>query len=229
MAQLPIVICIDGPAGCGKSTVASKIANKLGFIHLNSGALFRAVALEISKQNIDLDNVDAIVELASRLKFFFKREAGQTRFFVDGQDLSERISSPEVGLTASKIAVIPKLRQVLLNVQRDVAKEQSVVVEGRDAGTEVFPGAAFKFFLDASLDVRTERRFRQISSGVDSSNLKTPPVSWDDLKRDLAERDLRDETREAAPVRAADNAIKIDTSNLSEQEVVEELLKVIRP
>lgn len=222
MSSDEIVICIDGPAGSGKSTVAHKIANKLGFIHLNSGALFRAVALEALRQGVALEDEENIVQLAEALSFSFElNQSGETIFLVDGQKPDGELYSSETGLLASVVAVLPKLRDLLLATQRDLAAQCSIVVEGRDAGTIVFPDALFKFFLDASLEERTERRFVQLSEtrkGVDR----------DAVRKDLEERDSRDETREIAPQVAAEDACIIDTSDLNIDQVVDAILDVIR-
>jgi cytidylate kinase len=222
MSREPIVICIDGPAGSGKSTVAHKIANKLGFIHLNSGALFRAIVLEAVNQGISLEDEERIVQLAEKLNFSFELSArGETLFLVDGREPSRELYSSETGLLASAVAVLPKLRKFLLQAQRDIAAQSSIVVEGRDAGTVVFPEASFKFYLDATLEERANRRFAQLQQSKSQ-------VDRESIRDDLLKRDRRDETRAIAPQVAAEDAIRIDTSDLNISQVVEVILDVIR-
>lgn len=220
---------IDGPAGSGKSTVANKLAKRLGLIHLNSGALFRAVGLKAESRGVPLDDDAAIASLAAATEFRFKlqSEVGEdsqreTRLFVDGLDLSERIRTDEAGILASRIGVLPELRQVLLKVQRSVACGQSVVVEGRDAGTVVFPDAEVKFYLDAALEVRAGRRFKELAAKD-----RTGCLSLADVKRDMQARDQRELTRDVAPLRPAQDAVLIDTSDLSVDDVVLELSRVV--
>ena len=217
-----IVITIDGPAGSGKSTVARKVAKKLGFIHLNSGALFRAVAHLADGEEIDFSDDQRLSQFASdRLFEFVIDESGNTRFRVDGRYLESELRTEDVGRTASKIAALAGLRDCLKRVQQEIALRSSVVVEGRDAGTHVFPDAIAKFFLDASLDVRAERRFNELKSSGATS------VSLEEIQGDIAKRDLRDQTREVAPHKKADDARLIDTSSLSADEVVDEVCRIV--
>lgn len=207
-----MIICIDGPAASGKSTVASKLARNLGFIHLNSGALFRAVALE------SIQTGDDPAVIARRLKFNFTLLPDkQTTLFVNNVDTTGKLDSPEIAEEASKIAVIPELRQELLQVQR--SQLGSLVVEGRDAGSVVFPDASFKFYLLASIEERARRRHSELASRF-SSDL-------DDLKQDLVKRDARDEGREHAPQKAADDAIVINTDGMTVEQVVDFILNKI--
>ena len=228
-----MIITIDGPAGSGKSTVASKIAKKLGFIHLNSGALFRAVALKAEEQGVALDDDDAVSELAADTEFAFKLSGrGQiaearreTRLLVDGHDVSEQVKSPAAGRLASRIAVLPKLREILLKVQREAADGNSVVVEGRDAGTIVFPGADLKFYLDAALEVRARRRFDELRSEAGESVDRVQSLA--EVRREMKVRDTRDSTREIAPQIPAEDAIRLDTSDLNVDQVVEQICGLV--
>ncbi len=227
-----MIITIDGPAGSGKSTVARKIAKKLGIIHLNSGALFRAIGLKARRLGLELDDEARIARLAAETTFEFVlsgSEAGEmqdggpdTRLLVDGESIDERLGSAEASLLASRIAVQAPLRDVLLEVQRDVSQKHSLVVEGRDAGTVVFPEAEFKFYLDADVRVRAQRRCeeRQGASGE--------PLDVAKVQAEIEARDTRDATREIAPQVAADDAIRIDTSELGIDEVIEELCSRIK-
>ncbi len=211
------VITIDGPAASGKSTVAAELAKKLGWCHLNSGLLFRAVAHKALKKSLEkgsgmvaekLDFTDkkGITELSRGTIFkFFVKASGETELLVDGMPISSDALGSEIGSYASKIAVIPELREVLLRVQRDVREDMSLVVDGRDAGSVVFSDAEFKFYLDAPIEVRARR--------------KSVPV------RELEERDERDSTRSTAPQIVPPDAIVIDTSDLTIEQVVEKILE----
>lgn len=221
---------IDGPAGSGKSTVAAKLAKKLGFVHLNSGALFRVVALEAIAQGIPLQDDQAVSKLARSLCFSFEvnlDDGGGTRFLVNGLEVGSRIQSTAASEAASKVGLLKNLREVLVDVQRQVAAQHaSVVVEGRDAGTVVFPEARHKFYLDASLDIRAKRR------GLDLARQTTDSSSEDELfsrvKSELDARDKRDQTREHSPHRMADNAVRVDTSGMTIDEVVDAICEHLK-
>lgn len=221
-----LVITIDGPAGVGKSTVARKLASRLRFVHLNSGALFRAVARAVKLQGIDARDEDAVEQVARSLRFHFSVDStGETRFTVDDIDISSQLLQEQMGEGASQIAVQPKLRDVLLQVQRKCANEQPIVVEGRDAGSVVFPDAALKFYLDAPLDVRASRRAAQVGEQSGRSGLGGTAGR---IQKEIEERDVRDSTRKVAPqVRPAD-AVLVDTADLSVDEVVDWLYQAVR-
>lgn len=211
-----MIVCIDGPAASGKSTVSAKLAKSLEIIHLNSGALFRAVALKA----VEFKRSDYAV-LASELKFNFDLNSdGTTSFLVDGEDISSSLTNSEVAETASVISLNPKLREVLVYVQRQVAQlnNNSIVVEGRDAGTVVFPKADYKFFLDASLEVRAKRRYADLLDGNNKSGISK---SYEDFKKDLDKRGKRDQGRKLAPTIAASDAIVVDTNTKSLEQVLE--------
>ena len=221
-----IVITIDGPGGSGKSTVARKLAIKLGFIHLNSGALYRVVGIEAWKRGKSLDDDQAISALTAETSFEFSLTADQsTRLSVDGRDISNEISSAEAGKLASQIGVLPGVRAILSEVQRKVAQHNSVVVEGRDAGTVVFPYAMLKICLDADLDIRAERRLREELSRQEQSASKE---AFEQVKAELDTRDMRDSSRAVAPHRRAEDSILIDTSRMSVDEVVAKIAELFR-
>ncbi len=217
-----IVIAIDGPSGSGKSTVARKLAKRLGFVHLNSGALFRAVGKEAEERGINLDNDLEISRLAGDLCFtFVVNKSGESELLVDGQKVDAELSSQHVAELASKVAVLPSFRQVLVEVQRDAAKKHPLVLEGRDAGTIVFPQTPFKFYLAASLEIRAKRRFEELkSSGA--------AVSLEAIKKEIAERDERDSTRAVAPHYCSEDATVVETSVMSADEVVEKIHQLIQ-
>lgn len=225
-----MIVTIDGPAGSGKSTVASKLANKLGFIHLNSGALFRSVALRANELGVDLSDDEKVAALASKMKFEFCRvpcavatSCQEVNLFVDGCSVQHKIKTEKAGELASRVGMLPEVRKILLNVQRQQAEGNSLVLEGRDAGTHVFPMAEVKIYLDASAEVRAKRRWLQLQSkGVEFSD------TVEDIKRDILLRDERELTRKHAPLRQAEGAIFIDTSDLSIDEVVSKIYNLVK-
>ena len=212
-----LVVTIDGPAGVGKSTAAGKLARSLGLIHLNSGALFRAVGLAAHRDGIPLEDDEQVSERAKRIDFeFVVNKEGKTELFVDKKNQDKELRSPLASELASKVAVLPKLRMFLLEVQREIGRKQPLVVEGRDAGTIVFVDAPMKFYLDASVEVRAGRRSKETGEAPE------------EVLRQAVERDQRDSTRTVAPMMASEDAVVIDTSDLSEDEVVQQMLNELR-
>ncbi|MCB0345275.1 MAG: (d)CMP kinase [Bdellovibrionales bacterium] len=215
------VITIDGPAGSGKSTVAGKLAKRLAFVHLNSGALYRVIACQADLQGVSLEDEEAVAKLAQQIEFtFVVADNGETRLLVDGRDIASEIATNEAGKKASLVAVLPKVRKILTEVQRRAAQHSSVVVEGRDAGTVVFPDADCKFYLDANVEVRAERRHRELAQAGEAE----AEMSREQVLSELQARDHRDETRSISPQKPADDAIIVDTSKLNVEEVVDELI-----
>ncbi len=220
-----MIVTIDGPAGSGKSTVARKIANKLGFIHLNSGALFRAVAVSAASAGVELGDEAAVLEVAKRLQFSFNlTPESTTRLLVNGEDWSSLLSTEDAGAKASRVAVLPSVRQLLLEVQREEGKKHSLVLEGRDAGSIIFPNAEAKFYLDAPLEMRAGRRFAELyPGGVDLEG-----ATFEAVRAELKKRDERDSSREIAPQIVPEGAIVIDTEMLGIDQVVQQILDRLR-
>lgn len=215
------VITIDGPAGSGKSTVAGKLARKLGSIHLNSGVLYRALAFEALERGLSLDDENSLEKLADSLEFSFTLcKNKETKALVNGKDLTHLLLDPKVAIGASRVALHAKVRNVFLRVQRSLADEADLVVEGRDAGTVVFPSAFLKLYLDAELGVRAKRRFLEFVSKGDAGDLEL-------VKDQIEKRDKQDSTREIAPSICAEDAITIDTSFSSVDEVVDKILSLL--
>jgi cytidylate kinase len=213
-----LVVAIDGPAGAGKSTVTKQVAAKLGYVMVDTGALYRIVALSALRSEIDWEDAERVGEHAELLVMrgavlLENDELGQTRFFLSGEDVSEVIRSLEIGQGASKVSAHPRVRQALLQMQRDAGKQGGVVLEGRDIGTVVFPNADAKFYLTASVDVRARRRFDELVARGSSPDLEA-------VKREVIERDHRDSNRPIAPLKMAPDAEVVDSSGLPIELVV---------
>jgi len=213
------VVTIDGPAGAGKSTIGKLLASRLSFFYLDTGALYRAFAYRLKCEGWD-GTEQRIVDVCRKMKVSLKNEAGRFRVLVDGEDVSDKIRTEEIGLLASKISAIPLLRKHLLPVQREIAAVGGVVAEGRDMGTVVFPHAEIKFFLDASVEERANRRYLELVE-------KGQPVILKDIENDLVRRDRQDRERSVAPLAVPTDAAVIDSSDKSVSQVVEIMIAVI--
>ena len=211
-----LIIAIDGPAGAGKSTIASRVARKLGYVNLESGAMYRALALKAIEQDTSFDDEAALVKLAENSKIQLEPTIGGNRTLLDGRDVSARIRERDVTEGASRSSIHPKVREWMVSHQREMGLGGGVVMEGRDIGTKVFPDADLKVFLDADPVVREQRRMAQqkISGEVAAS-----------VAADLRQRDQRDRTRAASPLVAAHDAVVIDSTSMSEDEVLEKVLR----
>ncbi len=221
----PLVIAIDGPAASGKGTVAVRLAEALGYLYVDTGAMYRAVAWQALQENISWEDGDALGELAERLDIQFVRKVingvPHYRVLVNGQDATEAVRSPEVGRGSSIVAQHPAVRRALVAKQRALAKIGGVVMEGRDIATVVLPDADVKFFITASLSERARRRYEQYRArGVE--------VDLAAIQAELAERDRRDSQRKVAPMRIAKDAIVVDTTNLSVEETVAAVVNLVR-
>ena len=214
-----LIIAIDGPAGAGKSTIASRLARKLGYVNLESGAMYRALALKAIDQDISFDDETALVKLADGSHIRLEPTLGGNRTVLDGKDVSSRIRERDVTEAASRVSVHPKVREWMVSHQRAMGAGGGVVMEGRDIGTKVFPDADLKIFLDADPVVREQRRMEQ-------NKIKGDVAAG--VAEELRERDRRDRTRAASPLVAASDAVVINSTALTEDEVlarVEELVK----
>ena len=209
-----LIIAIDGPAGAGKSTIASRLARKLGYVNLESGAMYRALALKAIQKDISLDDETALVKLAETLRIRLEPTIGGTRTLLDGQDVSSRIRERDVTEAASRVSVHPKVREWMVAHQRAMGAGGGIVMEGRDIGTKVFPDADLKIFLDADPVVREQRRMQQ-------QKLKGEVAA--NLAAELRERDHRDRTRAISPLVPAEDAVVIDSTSMTEDQVLQKI------
>ena len=217
-----LVVAIDGPAGAGKSTIAAQLAQKLGYLNLETGAMYRALALKALQNGIALDDSAALADLARRSEIELIPTAENNRVLLDGEDVSARIRQPEVTSAASRVSVHPAVREWMVARQRELGEAGGVIMEGRDIGTVVFPDAEVKVFLDATPNVRTERRVAQHQQKTGLA------AAREAIAAELQERDRRDATRATSPLIAAKDAVIIDSSGLSIAEVVARIESLIR-
>lgn len=213
-----MIIAIDGPAGAGKSTVARILAKKLGFLYVDTGAMYRALTLKILENNVAISDELRINALAQKVRIDLRNNAdGSLSVILDGRDVSLEIRQAQITQFVSDVAKIKTVRQVLVAMQRDLGARGDCVLDGRDIGTVVFPDARKKFFIDASKGVRVGRRFKELKGlGQD--------IAINDVEKDLSNRDKIDSTREASPLRRAEDAVYIDTTDLSIEQVVDKML-----
>ncbi len=218
-SQTPVVT-VDGPSGAGKGTLCMLLAKKLSFHLLDSGAIYRVLALAALHHGVDVESEQALVPLATHLDVQFIAEGDLVRVILEGEDVSRELRKEETGMAASKVAAFPRVREALLRRQRAFAEGKGLVADGRDMGTIVFPEAKAKIFLDASAEERASRRMKQLQEkGLD--------VKFDALLSEIQERDDRDRNRPVAPLRPADDALVLDSTSLSIDEVVEQALNYI--
>ncbi|WP_072150318.1 (d)CMP kinase [Candidatus Kryptobacter tengchongensis] len=213
-----IIIAIDGPAGSGKSTTARLVAQKLGYIYIDTGAMYRALTLKVIELGINPNDESLITKIAENTKIELLYENGNLKVILDGKDVSEKIRSPEVTSLVSIVSAHPKLRDIMVKKQRELGRNGGVVMDGRDIGTVVFPDADLKIFMTADVRERAKRRQKELKAqGFD--------VEIEKLIKEIEERDKFDSTREIGPLKKADDAIEIDTTNLTIDEQVEIVLK----
>lgn len=213
-----LIVAIDGPSGAGKSTVTRKLAQRLGYIHIDTGAMFRAVALSACRQGINPEDDAALARLCASLDIRFDC---MNHLNVNGEDVSALIRSPEISLLTSAIAARPSVRNHLLNLQRSLGKYGGVVLEGRDIGTVVFPDADVKFYLTASAEERGRRRYEELKA-------QGGEVTLAQTVGEVAERDIQDQNRAVAPLCCADDAVLIDSTSLSMEEVLSKMEREVR-
>ncbi len=214
-------IAIDGPAGAGKSTIARKIAADLGYIYVDTGALYRAVGLYAVKKGVDTKDESKVTPLLNEITVSIKHIEGKQHVFLNDNDVSEAIRAPEISMAASDVSAIGSVRDFLFNLQREMAKNHNVVMDGRDIGTVVLPGATIKIFLTASVEDRAKRRFDELTQ-------KGTEVSYEEILDDMKKRDYNDSNRKIAPLKQAEDAILVETTGFSLEQSVTLLKKIIK-
>lgn len=211
---------LDGPAGAGKSTVAKELAKKLGYIYVDTGALYRAVGYYALSKGADTTSADDVVPLLGEINVELKFENGVQAVYLNGENVSDKIRTPEMSMAASNVSAIPAVRAFLLDLQRSIAANNDIIMDGRDIGTVILPNAQVKIFLTASIEERAKRRYDElIAKGQD--------VNYEDIKADIAQRDYNDSHRATAPLKKADDAIEVDTSDMTIEEVIETVANII--
>lgn len=213
-------IAIDGPAGAGKSSIARAASERLGFLYVDTGALYRTVALGALKQGLTPEDTEEIIALLPELDVALKFVDGEQRVFLNGEDVSEDIRLPEVSGAASTVSAIPKVREFLFDLQQDLARKNDVLMDGRDIGTVVLPDAQLKIFLTATPEERARRRYEQLK--------EKEGITYEDVLKDLNQRDYNDSHRAIAPLKQAEDAVLLDTTNMSFEEVVEAILTLAK-
>ena len=218
---MSFVVAIDGPAGTGKGTVTKKLAEKLNLINIDTGAMYRCVTLECINNNITPDDITKISDILEKIDIKLKHIDGIQKVFLNGKDVSEKIRTPEVDSLVAKFAALKNVRDKLTPIQRKMGKSSNVIVEGRDIGTVVFPDADVKIFLDCSLEERAKRRYKQnLEKGINES--------YENVLNSIIERHKLETEREIAPFIKADDAITVDSTNMTIEEVVNEIEKIIK-
>ncbi|MCI5578410.1 MAG: (d)CMP kinase [Oscillospiraceae bacterium] len=220
MVPKHIAVAIDGPVGAGKSSIARAAAARLGYIYCDTGALYRSVGLYCRRNGVDLKNADEIAAQLGKIKLEIRLVDGTQHVFLNDEDVSEEIRLPEISMAASAVSAVPAVRAALLDLQRNVAANNSAIMDGRDIGTVVLPNAEVKIFLTASPEIRAKRRYDELVA-------KGKDVKFDDVLRELNERDYADMHRETAPLKQADDAVLADTSELDFEQSVDLVCRII--
>ena len=219
---MSFIIAIDGPAGSGKGTITKSVADKIGFFRLDTGALYRCVTLEVIRNNIELSDVKSIVDIARNMKvrFVTNEKLNELDYvFLNDEDVTKAIRSNEVNNLISPVSTIRELREEMLGIQRKMAENKNTIMEGRDIGTVVFPNANLKIYLNADIEERARRRYKEnIEKGIETN--------YEEVLQILKNRDKIDMEREVSPLKKADDAIEIDSTNLSIEEVVDEIVRL---
>lgn len=216
------IITIDGPSGVGKSTAAKSVAEKLGLSYLDTGAMYRAIALQAKREGVNIDLTKELESLLDRTKITFRRDQNHILLLLlNNEDITDEIRNPEISRLSSNIATKSFVRAGLIEIQRRIGKEGGIVAEGRDMGTYVYPDAKYKFYLDADLEMRAKRRWSQLHESGSDANLE-------DISKQIEARDNQDMERSESPLHPARNAVIIDTTHLNADEVVFKIIKEVR-
>lgn len=216
-----INVAIDGPAGAGKSTVAKAAAKKLGFIYVDTGALYRTVGVNALRKGIDPKDAEKVKTTLDDIDVSLGFVDGSQHVFLNGEDVSEEIRLPASSMAASAVSAIPEVREFLLSLQRDIAKKNNCLMDGRDIGTVILPDAQYKFFFTASAEIRADRRCKELKE-------KGIPADYETVLAEIKERDYNDSHRETAPLKQADDAVLIDSSYMTIEEAVDKIVSYIK-
>ena len=218
---MSFIVGIDGPAGSGKGTVTKKVANKLGLINIDTGITYRCVALEVLNKNIPLDNKEEIIEIAKNIKIDIDNTPNGDIVYLDGKDVTRDIRSKEVTKIVSPVSSIKEVRFLMVDMQRRLAEGKNVIMEGRDICTYVFPNADVKIYLDASIEERAERRFKE-------NQEKGIEMTYEEVYESIRKRDENDKTKEIGALKIAEDSVVVDTTSLSIDEVVDKIIEIIK-
>jgi len=216
-----IVVAIDGPAGSGKSSTAKEVAKRLGFTYVDTGAMYRAITLLAIRRKVSPENSELVVALADLIDIQFRWENGDLRTLLNGEDVSDEIRSAEVAQAVSPVSAIAGVREIMVKRQREMSRENNIVMEGRDIGTNVFPKADFKFYVTADVEVRARRRigdYQKIGQNL----------SWEEIVEEIKKRDRIDSSRTHSPLKKAEDAVIIDTTHLTFEEQVEKIIEIVK-
>ncbi len=216
-----ISIAIDGPVGAGKSTIARMVAKKLNIIYVDTGAMYRTVGLYVIRKGLDPTEFDDVRSVIDEIELDVELTDRGQLIFLNGENVTDLIRTPEISMAASNVSAVPEVREKMVNIQRNLADSKSVVMDGRDIGTVVLPNASTKIYLSADLDVRAERRYKELIN-------KGQSVTFDEVKEDIIKRDRNDMFRATSPLKKADDAIELDTTNLNLDQVVERLIGIVQ-
>ena len=216
-----IQIAIDGPGGAGKSTISKAVAAKLGIVYVDTGALYRTVGYYVRKKELDPHDRDAVGAILPEISIEVAYVDGAQHVFLNGEDLGDKIRTPEMSMYASAVSAIPSVRAFLLETQKEIARKNSVIMDGRDIGTVILPNADVKIYLTASAECRAKRRYDELVA-------KGQNVRFEDVLREMNERDTQDSTREIAPAQAAEDAILLDNTGLNLEESVDAIIALVR-
>ncbi len=216
-----INVAIDGPAGAGKSTIAKAAAKELGFIYVDTGALYRTVGVNALRNKVNMESDEDIASVLPSTQVQLKFVDGEQRMYLNGEDVSSEIRLPEASMAASRVSAVPKVREFLFDLQRDLAKKNNCIMDGRDIGTVVLPDAKVKIFLTASPECRADRRYKELcQKGVE--------VNYDDVLSDIEKRDYNDSHRAVAPLKPAEDSVYLDTSELDLQQSIDAVINIIK-
>lgn len=217
---MTFVVAIDGPAGSGKGSVTKIVGEKIGLINIDTGAMYRSVALNMIREKIELNDTEKISKLLDNIKLDFKKDEEVMRFYLNGEEVTDEIRSKEVNEIVSQVSHIPLVRERMVDLQRKIANGKHVIMEGRDIGTNVFPNADVKIYLDATPEERANRRYKQnIEKGID--------IPYEEVLQNVIFRDNSDKTSDVAPLKMAEDAILVDSTNIPIEEVVKKIIEII--